>query len=119
MIPAIKAERHPSSLYSGFIVHQFLDIKDDDLILNVLFLQLDRENFIRMLSHVDVHSKTNLVWGFPEIKLYMRKDKWGQYNELANFRASYTALSLHCYRPLLCSASSFGATEKSLIKQNV
>lgn len=73
MILAVKALCHTTGLYSIVFIHQFLDIIDDNLELDVLFLQHHSENLIRMLSHVNVHSKPNLVRRLPKIKLLMTK----------------------------------------------
>lgn len=68
-ISAEKAELHTTCLYFVFLVHQLLDIEDNDLKLNVLFFQQDGQHLVCFICYVDVNSEVDLVRRLPEIKL--------------------------------------------------
>ena len=69
MIFAVKADGESSCLYGIFLVHQLLYIKNDNLKLNTFLVQLNCENLVRMLSHVNINSKANFMRSFPEVQL--------------------------------------------------
>lgn len=69
MIFAVKADGESSCLYGIFLVHQLLYIKNDNLKLNTFLVQLNCENLVRMLSHVNINSKAYFMRSFPEVEL--------------------------------------------------
>ena len=71
MITAVrKADLYTTCLYfTPFIVHHLLNIENNDLKLNILFLQHNHQHLVRFICHVNVNRKVGRVWRLPEINL--------------------------------------------------